>query len=125
MNPRHAIIDDKEFWSRLERAASAWLSSSEEKQLRRFWIDGFSPETATDTQRGADVEGVIWLGEGSRQQHEYHFIASVPQKLLHHPGTVAVDDIVIDGVQRHVALTLSAVASHNQAMERTADRREN
>jgi hypothetical protein len=59
MNLRHTIIGDKEFWSRLERAASAWLSSSDEKHLRRFWIDGFIPETAKNTQRGVDVEGII------------------------------------------------------------------
>ena len=120
MNPRHAIIGDKDFWLRLERAASAWLSSSDKKLLRRFWIDGFVPETAKDTQRGADVEGVIWLGEGSRQQHEYRFVASIPQKLLHNRGTVAIDDIAIDDTQKQVALRLSAVASPNQAMKRIA-----
>ena len=34
MSARHAIIDDTEFWSRLEYAATDWLASSVDKRIR-------------------------------------------------------------------------------------------
>ena len=81
MSDRHQILDDQEFWTRLEYGASQWLQSSSEKDLRRYWVDGFVPTNAINTKRGLDVEGVAWvMGAG---KCEYHFIASVPQKLLH------------------------------------------
>jgi hypothetical protein len=93
MRDTHAIVEDSDFWSRLEYAASAWLGSSQEKRLRRYWIDGFIPETAKNTQRGADIEGNAWLAEGSRQQYECRFIASIPQKLLHRRAQFHIDDM--------------------------------
>ncbi len=121
MSDRHAIIRDTDFWSRLEHAASAWLATSTEKRSRRFWIDGFIPETATNTQRGADIEGISWVGEGSHQ-HEYRFIASMPQELLHHRGSFAIDDITVDDAQKQLSVRVSVASSPNQAMQRTAGR---
>ncbi|MBI3413803.1 MAG: hypothetical protein HY043_00565 [Verrucomicrobia bacterium] len=83
MSDRHQILDDQEFWTRLEYDASHWLESSDDKTLRRFWIDGFLPESITDTIRGADVEGTAWVGIGGREQWPYRFVVSVPQKMLH------------------------------------------
>jgi hypothetical protein len=123
MRERHAIIEDREFWDRLEYAASSWLTSSSEKRLRRYWIDGFIPETAKNTQRGADIEGIVWVGEGSRQEHEFRFVASVPQKLLHRRAQFHINDIVVDKAQKHVTLTLSPSSSPNQSFQPTAGRR--
>ncbi len=80
MSDRHEILNDQEFWTRLEYDASHWLQSSSDKDLRRHWVDGFIPTNATDTKRGLSVEGVAWvMGEG---ECEYRFSASIPQKLL-------------------------------------------
>lgn len=38
------IVNDDDFWSRLEYDACTWLSSSEDKRTSHIWIDGFSPE---------------------------------------------------------------------------------
>ncbi len=76
-------MSDQEFWTRLEFDASHRLESSEDKTLRRFWIDGFLPESITDTKHGADVEGMAWVGIGGREQCPYRFVVSVPQKMLH------------------------------------------
>ena len=76
-------MKDEEFWTRLEFDASHWLESSDDKTLRRFWIDGFLPESITDTKHGADVEGTAWVGIGGREQYQYRFFVSVPQKMLH------------------------------------------
>ena len=121
MRDRQAIIEDSNFWSRVEYAASAWLASSAEKQVRRFWIDGFVPESAGNTQRGANIEGMVWLAEGSRQQSEYRFVASIPQKLLHRRESFAIDDISIDETEKQVALSLSAVSSPNRSLRDPAD----
>lgn len=83
VNERHKIIDDLEFWDRLEYDTSRWLEGSEDKALRRFWIDGFLPESIIDTKHGVEVEGTAWVGVGAREQRPYHFVVSVPQKMLH------------------------------------------
>lgn len=80
-NERHQILNDNDFWSRLEFAACRWLAASDDSRSSRIWIDGFLPESITDTRLGADVEGVAWLTNGSRQQ-ALRFVASIPQKLL-------------------------------------------
>ncbi len=76
-------MDDKEFWTRLEYDASHWLESSDDKTLRRFWVDGFLPDSINNTEHGVDVEGTAWVGDGPREQHQYRFIVSIPQTMLH------------------------------------------
>jgi len=92
---------DQEFWIRLEHKASLWFESSQDQALRRFWIDGFNPEVATNTKRGVDVEGVVWLmridggqdaagaakhrhrSDGHHRKPYHRFRVSIPQKLVH------------------------------------------
>jgi hypothetical protein len=124
MRDRDAFIEDRDFWERLEYSASAWLGGSQEKRLRRFWIDGFIPETAKNTQRGADIEGIIWVGEGPRDQYQFRFVASVPQKLLHRRAQFHIDDIAIDEAQKQVTISLSGPSSSNESVEPTAGRRD-
>ena len=101
MSDRYQVMDDQEFWTRLEYDACAWLQSSEEKALRRFWIDGFVPESIKDTKRGADVEGTVWVGDGPRKQYAYRFIASLPQNMLHRRGeTFSIEQLVLDEAQQ-------------------------
>lgn len=83
MSDRHQIMGDEGFWNQLEYEASHWLASSDDKKLRRFWIDGFIPESITNTKHGADIEGKAWVGSGGREQYQYRFVISVPQKMLH------------------------------------------
>jgi hypothetical protein len=83
MSDRNQIMDDGEFWTQLEYDASHWLESSEDKTLRRFWIDGFLPKSAAGTKLGADVEGTAWVSTGGRAQYPYRFVVCVPQKMLH------------------------------------------
>ena len=85
MSDRHQILNDQDFWTRLEFVASRWLETSDDRNLRRFWVDGFLPENAKDTRYGVDVEGMAWVGDGPRSQHQYRFIVSLPQKMLHRP----------------------------------------
>ena len=71
------------FWTHLAYAACGLLQNAADKSLRRFWIDDFMPESATDTKRGVDVEGTVWIGDGPRAMHSYRFAASIPQRMLH------------------------------------------
>jgi hypothetical protein len=80
---RHQIMKDPLFWTRLAFAACGLLRESDDKSLRGFWIDDFTPESVTDTQQGLDVEGTAWVGDGRRAMHPYRFIVSIPQKMLH------------------------------------------
>jgi hypothetical protein len=96
-NDRDQILDDEPFWDRLEYMGSHWLERSDDRALRRFWIDGFLPEALTNTKHGADVEGTVWVGEGSRIQHPYRFVASIPQKMIHRRRqTFTIERLVLD-----------------------------
>jgi hypothetical protein len=108
MSDRHQILDDREFWTRLEYTASQRLENSDDTGLRRFWIDGFLPDGATNTRFGLDVEGTAWVGIGPRRQDQYRFIASLPQKMLHRkaPGFV-IEQLSLDEAQRTLQLTLA------------------
>jgi hypothetical protein len=82
MNDGRHILNDEDFWLRLEYAASAWLEASADPSLSRLWVDGFIPHGTSNTHQGIDVEGAVWIGEGGRNQHHYRFVASLPQEML-------------------------------------------
>ena len=93
-------MKDALFWTKLAYSACGWLRDSEDASLRRFWIDDFLPEGATDTKRGVDVEGTAWVGDGPRDQQAYRFIVSVPQKMLHRRrDTFSIESFVLDEKQ--------------------------
>lgn len=83
MKSRHAIFEDRDFWSHLEFALTGWLAEQAEKDLRHFWIDGFIPDGINDSKYGADVEGEAWVGTSAGGQSAYRFVISIPQSLLH------------------------------------------
>jgi hypothetical protein len=83
INERHHILNDQNFWTRLEFVASRWLETSDDRNLRRFWIDGFLPEIARNSSFGIDVEGVAWVGDHFRRQWQYRFTVAVPQKMVY------------------------------------------
>lgn len=107
MSDRHQILNDREFWTRLEYSASQRLENSDEEGLRRFWIDGFLPETATNTQAGVDVEGTAWVGIGPRRQDQYGFVVSLPQKMLQRKGaSFAIERLSLDEVRHTLQISL-------------------
>ncbi len=108
MHDRHHIKDDQQFWERLEYAASHWLQSSGDVTLRRFWIDGFLPEAAKNTQRGVDVEGGALVGLGQRRQFQYRFVVSVPQKMLRQRETFSIERLSLDEAQQTLQITVSS-----------------
>ena len=99
---------DRDFWMRLEYEASEWLRNAEEKALGHFWIDGFVPERITDTQRGADVEGRVWVADDARQD-SYRFVVSLPQKLLHGAGqTFLIEEVVLDRERKTMRMVIGS-----------------
>ena len=107
MSERHPILDDTEFWTRLEYSASQWLENSSDEPLRRFWVDGFLPDTATRTNTGIDVEGTAWIGIGGRRQDQYRFTASFPQKMLERKGAgFAIERLSLDEVRQTLQISL-------------------
>ena len=108
MTDRHRIKDDRQFWERLEYAASHWLRGSDDVALRRFWIDGFLPEAAKNTQRGVDVEGAVWVGLGRLRQFQYRFVVSVPQKLLHQRETFSIEHLALNEAEQTLQIAVSS-----------------
>jgi hypothetical protein len=101
-------MKDALFWTKLAYSACGWLRDSEDASLRRFWIDDFLPESATDTKRGVDVEGTAWVGDGPRDQYPYSFIVSVPQKMLHRRSdSFLIERFVLDEVQHTLQMEIS------------------
>ena len=109
MSGRQQILDDKDFWLRLEYEASTWLGRANDPSLRRFWVDGFIPECATNSHYGLDVEGAVWIGEGGRDQYQYRFVASLPQKLLCGVGRRShIKSLSLDVSQRFLGMVLAS-----------------
>ena len=81
MSDENQVIDNRDFWTQLEFDASRQLETSEDKNLRQFWVDGFLPETFTSTRQGMKVEGIVWIGKGGRDQFQYRFSASLPREM--------------------------------------------
>ena len=112
MSERHQILNDQEFWSRLEYEASRGLANSADQALTQFWIDGFLPEAISDTKSGADVEGIVWVGEGPRIQHQYRFVVSVPQKMLHRRRkSFSIDRFDLDAEQQVLQIAVVSRAT--------------
>jgi hypothetical protein len=109
MSDRDEVLRDKDFWDWLEYGASAWLASSADRNLRRFGIDGFAPEFLRNTKRGADIEGVAWVGEGSGTQHPYRFLLSLPQRLLHRRRhNIEIESLALDEGQQTLEVVIKA-----------------
>ena len=79
---RHQVLKDPLFWTRLAYASSGLLRESPDKSQRRFWVDDFMPESATDTKQGVNIEGMAWVVEGSQTMLPYRFLVSIPQRML-------------------------------------------
>jgi hypothetical protein len=109
MSDRHQIVNDEEFWSRLEYAACRSLESSEDKTFHGFWIDGFLPGVITNTKRGVDVEGTAWVGSGPRKQSPYHFVVSVPQAMLHRRRlTFRIEQLLLDESKQALRIVIAS-----------------
>lgn len=109
MSHRHEIVEVRKFWERLELESCRWIENSNDPFLKQFWIDGFSPERATNTSYGINVSGVAWVGNGSRKQWPYRFTASLPQKLLYRRDPQCViQQLTIDDREQVLHVKLSA-----------------
>ena len=97
MERRHVIINDREFWTHLEFTLTRWLADQEAKDLRCLWIDGFLPESITNTQYGVDVEGEAWVGTSGSEQSAYRFVASIPQAMIdRRRRSYRISDVEVD-----------------------------
>jgi len=108
MSERHEILNDENFWLRLEFEGSGWFATCDDHRLRQFWIDGFRPELARNTKFGIEVEGTAWVADGAQNQSEYRFIAVLPQKLLHRRNpTFVIDRLSLDEAHQTLLVELS------------------
>jgi len=108
MGERENILKDKMFWLRLEFIASGWFATSEAKELRRFWIDGFNPLSFKNTQRGMDIEGIARVVETKKAYHQFPFCVSVPQKLLHRTDPAfLIESLVLDEAGKSLTIVLA------------------
>jgi hypothetical protein len=97
-------MKDPHFWGRLSYIVCDWLRRANDKLLRRFWIDDFIPERATDTKYGVNVEGTAWVGAID----PYRFVVSVPQKMLHDwRGNPSIERFAIDEAQRTLQMEIA------------------
>jgi len=104
------IMRDKTLWTRLEYEASALLSCSTDRDLRRFWVDGFIPEAFARTSRGLDVKGTTWIGEGPRTQHQYSFVASVPRgELNRQTEDFKIESLLFDHKQQLLTIVIANI----------------
>lgn len=108
MNDRGQIIADQEFWTRLEFEATGWLAASNDSATKQFWIDGFIPDTAQNTKRGIDIRGIAWVSDGSRSQHPFQFVVSLPQKMLRKKKPIQIETLRIEPGKKTLIMSLSS-----------------
>lgn len=100
-------MSDALFWTRLAFTSCGLLRESADARLRGLWIDDFMPESASDTRRGVAVEGTAWIGDGPRAMHQYHFIVSVPQRMLHRcRDTFSITSFDLDAEQHTLQMEI-------------------
>lgn len=100
---RYQIINHPQFWTALAYKACEWLQKSDNKFIRRYWVDDFQPENIANTKGGAEVKGTAWVGDAPHDMQAYRLSAFLPQKLLHRPEReFHIDQIEIDEERRTV-----------------------
>jgi len=87
----------------LEYGATAWLATAADRNLRRFWIDGFIPEAMRNTKRGEMLKALCGLArvralsisiDSSPRCRRSYFMAVFL-------GTLIYDGRVYDHIQFH------------------------
>jgi hypothetical protein len=112
---RHAILKTPSFWTKLEFEMSGWLAQSPNSDYRKYWIDGFEPDSIENTRSGAVVFGLVWMAIGSRSQEKFHFSLSIPQVLLYRLQLVhQITSVLIDEPSRRIEITLDRSKSNHQ-----------
>jgi hypothetical protein len=97
VNDRHDVLKDSNFWLVLEFGMCGWFRDCGDTSVGGFWCDGFSPVSARNTKEGIEVSGIAWIAKGNESQHEFSFVASIPQRMLRGKrANAAMDDVTID-----------------------------
>jgi hypothetical protein len=105
---RDNILQDSEFWLKLEYGMSPWFRNCEDTSLRGYWCDGFIPGSMVNTKDGVDVRGTAWIADSPRSQTEWEFRASVPQTMLaRRRDQFVITDVVVDRQRKYLALSVS------------------
>lgn len=92
--------------------ASGWLASSPDEVHRRYWIDGFQPETIINTKTGMAVTGYMWMM--GKHGGQWQFSAEIPQKLVHRrTSPFQIERVWVDEEKKtlDIVLALAAAAS--------------
>lgn len=106
MSDRHQILQDADFWLRLEFWLSAWFRESGQPAFAGCWCDGFMPDAARDTRQGLEISGAVWIVNERHSERRFSFVAAVPQRMLHRRRDHCVmTDIVLD--EAHSRLTFA------------------
>lgn len=118
INPRYQILNDRDFWLRLEFDVSDYLSQSPDNTIRKYWIDGFIPASASNILTGLNVEGEVWIVEGRRSQTKCRFLARIPQSLLHRTiRDFEFEITVFDPSRKYLELEISKRILSNPSTE--------
>jgi hypothetical protein len=119
---RHHILSDKEFWLDLEYELSGWFQTCGVASLGGFWCDGFIPRSADNTKHGIDVQGMAWIGKGGREQYEYEFVVSIPQRMLtRRRGDIVISGVVVDPVRKRLQFAVEPKSSASGKASKDSD----
>jgi hypothetical protein len=72
-------MEEREFWDRLEYRLCRELAGMPEKWQRRYWCDGFLPETYELDSDSPRISGRVWLVDG-QEQSEWSFLLLLPRR---------------------------------------------
>ena len=67
-------MTETEYFDHLEMRVSRELADMRQRELSRWWCDGFLPEKFVVTRSGSHVGGRVWMDDGSGNQALWNFV---------------------------------------------------
>jgi hypothetical protein len=78
LTERDFLVDEQEFWERLEYRVCGELAGMEDRDLRALWCDGFIPRQLLIDDGPPRIIGYAWMAIGAREQDQWNFIFYLP-----------------------------------------------
>ncbi len=112
MGDRDDVMQDHEFWLKLEFWLSGWFRECGDKSMGGLWCDGVTPVSTENTKDGIVVRGTAWIADGSRAQTKYSFEASIPQRMLaRRRDDFVVADLLVDRDRSSIVFSIASPLS--------------
>jgi uncharacterized protein YceK len=107
MRTRKEIFDDSELWAQLTHLTCDRPQNADGTGSKRFRIQIFALEDATDSTDGVDVGGKAWVSEDQGAEQLYSLVISLPQNMLRgQKRDISIEKLHVDEAKHSVRLVV-------------------